>query len=70
MFNYENSIQVSQKFAAYYKPIAEKYGCEFLDAAEIVKATPADALHFDSEGHRKFGEAVADKVKKIFIECK
>lgn len=66
MFGYE-SIEVSKKFAHYYKAVAEKFGCEFLDAAEVVTPSRVDAIHFDEKGHREFGIILAKQIRKMFL---
>jgi lysophospholipase L1-like esterase len=65
MFSNDRSVNTSKKFATYYKQVADEHGCEYMDAAPIVSASPIDAVHFDANSHRKLGEAVADKLKKI-----
>jgi len=37
----------------------------FLDLSPIVASSEIDGLHFDEEEHRKLGEAVAERVRKI-----
>ncbi|GGF93196.1 SGNH/GDSL hydrolase family protein [Paenibacillus abyssi] len=62
----ESSIQTSKEFAKHYKAVADELGCEFLDAAQIVKPSPVDAVHLAAEEHAKLGAAVAEKIKTIF----
>jgi lysophospholipase L1-like esterase len=54
----------SLKAPEYLKLKAQLLGCEFLDAAKHAK-TGADAIHLDTESHRKLAEALAKKIKKI-----
>ncbi|TWI59900.1 SGNH/GDSL hydrolase family protein [Halalkalibacter nanhaiisediminis] len=65
MFNFEKSLTTSKEFAKQFKRVAEKYGCEFMDAAEFAQATPLDQIHLDADGHQKLGVAIAEKVKEI-----
>ncbi len=65
LFDYENSIERSKKFASYYKSKAEELGCEFMNAAEYADPSPIDAIHMDASEHKKLGEAFAKKVKEI-----
>lgn len=65
LFDGEESIQTARRFAVHIKRIADQYGCEFLDAAEYADPSSVDAIHFDADGHRKLGEAVAAKVRKM-----
>ena len=68
MFGGESSIKTAKEFAYYYKRVAEQYGCEFMNAAEIAVPSPADAIHMEAGEHKKLGEAVAKKVKAIWSE--
>ena len=42
-------------------------GCQFLDAAEYIRSSDLDGIHFEREEHRKLGEAVGKKIKQIFL---
>lgn len=55
-------------FPALYRKIAEEKGCYYLNAGLYAEPSPADGIHFLPEGHRRLGEAVAEKVKEIFSE--
>lgn len=65
MFEDKIGIEKSKKLASYYIKVAEQLGCHFLNAAEIAEPCSIDAIHFDAEGHHKFGSAVAKKVSGI-----
>lgn len=58
------SIAVSKSLANEYSRLAEKTGCDFLDASSIVSASQIDAEHLDELGHSNLAEAVA----KIIIK--
>lgn len=51
--------------ASEYKKIADKYGCAFLDASAICKASPADSVHMDTEDHEKLARVLADMIKRM-----
>jgi lysophospholipase L1-like esterase len=55
----------SRGFARQYRRVAEKYGCELLDAGEQVRASDLDGIHLEAGEHRKLGEAVAARVKEM-----
>jgi lysophospholipase L1-like esterase len=55
----------SKGFSRQYHRVAEKYGCELLDAGEVVRPSDRDGIHLEAEEHRKLGEAVGALVKKI-----
>ena len=65
MFGDEQRAQQSHLFAKYYKIIADRYNCEFLDAAEFARPSDADGIHIDPPDHFKLGQAVAKKIKNI-----
>ena len=52
-------------FAAAFREIADLRNVSFLDAAECVTVPETDCIHFDENGHRALGNAVADKVKQL-----
>jgi len=58
------SREESLKAPAYLSVVAKSHGCEFIDAAKYAK-TGADAIHLDTESHRKFAKALAARIKKI-----
>ena len=55
----------SRKFPGHYRLIAEEYGCDFLDAGEIIVSSDLDGIHFEASEHQKLGKAVAAVVKNI-----
>ena len=59
---YEKSL----KLGPLYRDVAERYGCGFIDCAELnFKLNELDGLHYDKEDHAKLGKAVAAKVKEM-----
>lgn len=64
-FGYESSVKVSRELAAWYKTLAEMYGCEYLDAAQHVQASDADGVHLDAENQKKLGEVMAEHIKEM-----
>ena len=48
-----------------YRRVADKYGCELLDAGELVRSSDLDGIHLEADEHRKLGEVVAAKVKEM-----
>ena len=62
---YEEAIEESKKFPKYYKAVAEKYGCVFLNAAEYVYPSEVDSLHLTPEGHRILAEELQKLVHTI-----
>ena len=56
----------SKGFGSQYRRVAEKYGCELLDAGEQVRASDLDGIHLEVGEHRKLGEAIAARVEEVF----
>jgi lysophospholipase L1-like esterase len=56
----------AKKFSREYRRVAKELGCEFLDTADVIVSSKLDAIHLDVEEHRKLGQAVAARVRKIF----
>lgn len=59
------SVETSQQLAGAYALLAARYGCGFLDAAQVTAPSPADGIHLDAGGHQALGGAVAVKVKEM-----
>ncbi|MBR3247459.1 MAG: SGNH/GDSL hydrolase family protein [Clostridiales bacterium] len=55
----ERSIDKSKRLAGFYKNVADKHGCMFLDAKMHIKPSVEDGLHLGPEGHKGLAEAVA-----------
>lgn len=55
----------SRELPKWYEPVADLYGCFFLDATKHVEAGAVDHLHLDPDGHAKLAELVRDKVLEI-----
>lgn len=62
----ERGVELSKSFARYYKPVAEKHGCHFMNAADYAKASKLDGVHMDEANHRKLADAIEDKIREIF----
>ena len=50
-----------------YKAVAELTGCHYLDANEVISASPnhIDFMHLTAEGHRQLADALTAKIKEI-----
>lgn len=62
---FAGSEEKSGRFSEHYRRFAEQYGCEFLDASEVIVSSDVDGIHLEAEEHRKLGGAVAAGVKKV-----
>jgi lysophospholipase L1-like esterase len=56
----------SRSLAPLYERVAVKFGSAFLDAGDIVAASPTDGVHFEAEQHHRLGTAVAGLVRQRF----
>lgn len=61
----QQAVEKSEHFSAEYLRVAEKYGCDFMDAASVAEPCPYDGVHLDAEGHAKLAAAMYDKVKQL-----
>lgn len=60
----DKSVDESERLADVLRNICEKYGVDFLDAAEYAEASLIDNIHMDEENHVKLGKALAERVKE------
>ena len=60
---YEDAVGESKKFPEYYKKVAQRYGCVFLDAAKYVRPSETDSLHLTQGGHQKLAEKLFEIIK-------
>jgi lysophospholipase L1-like esterase len=58
----------SRGFSRQFRRVAEKYGCAFLDAGEVVRASDRDGIHLEADEHRKLGEATAALARETLGE--
>ncbi len=59
----EDAVGESKKFPEFYKAVADKYGCIFLDAAKYIYPSETDSLHLTPKGH----EVLAEKLCEIIL---
>jgi lysophospholipase L1-like esterase len=62
----ESARDRSRQFAKYYRGIAERDRCHFLDTAQVIVSSDLDGIHLAADQHRKLGRAVAARVREIF----
>jgi lysophospholipase L1-like esterase len=56
----------SRLLAEQIKMLAGKYGALYLDAADIIKPSPADGIHFNTASHKTLGLQAAGMVRDFF----
>ena len=54
----EKTVEYSKALPDLYRKVAEKYGCEFLNAAEYAQPSELDSLHFMPEDHNNRAKAL------------
>ncbi len=59
----------SEGLPAEFRKIAELTGCHYLDANQVIAAEPntIDFMHLTEEGHRELADALAERIRNIFI---
>lgn len=61
----KNSIDVSRQLADEYRKISESENVFFLDASQYASPSETDQEHMDEDGHRRFAQAIYDKIRNI-----
>lgn len=62
---FEGAEIKSRRFSEHYRRVAQEYGCEFLDTAEVIVSSDLDGIHFEASEHKKLGQAVAARLREI-----
>jgi hypothetical protein len=55
---FKGGEETSRGLARAYETVREACRCQFLDAAKYVRASQADGVHLDLDGHRALALAV------------
>ncbi|PPS44979.1 SGNH/GDSL hydrolase family protein [Chroococcidiopsis sp. TS-821] len=56
----------SKQLGKLYMQVAQRYGCAFLDTAEIIRSSDIDGIHLEASEHLKLGIKVASIINEIF----
>jgi lysophospholipase L1-like esterase len=62
---FDGAGEKSRQFPEHYARFAEKIGCEFLDASQVIVSSDVDGIHLDAGEHRKLGEAISVRIRQI-----
>ncbi len=62
------AIAKSRQFATHYKSVADALNVHFFDAAQVIKTSVIDGVHWDPCQHGAFGKAIADAVVEIVAD--
>ena len=57
-FDGDQAVKRSKELAHWYKLVADRYHCSFLDMAEVASPGTVDCLHLMPEGHAAIAEAL------------
>ena len=60
----QESVEVSKELESVYETIAQKYGKQFMRAADYVSCSEADQEHMDKESHRILANAIYKKLEE------
>ena len=62
---FEGGVEKSRALAPHYRTVADRTGCAFLNAGEVITSSDIDGIHFDRDAHHKLGLAVTDCVRSV-----
>jgi lysophospholipase L1-like esterase len=62
---FESAEVKSRRFSEHYRRVAQEYGCEFLDTAQVIVSSDLDGIHFEVSDHQKLGQTVAVRVREM-----
>ncbi|MDQ3099405.1 MAG: SGNH/GDSL hydrolase family protein [bacterium] len=63
---YKGADIKSKEFGKYYQEVAHKYGCDFLNSAEIIESSDTDGYHFEPSEHAKLAESIYNKINNTY----
>lgn len=58
----EVSINKSKRLSEYYKRVADKHGCMFIDSKQYIRPSVEDGLHLGPDGHKGLAEIIAKTI--------
>lgn len=58
-----DSCELSRQLAPYYREVAERLGCGFVDAGAVAQVSSGDCVHLDGENHRKLAMALLPVIR-------
>ena len=54
-----------KKLPKLYKEVADKNGCNFIDAGQYITSSKIDGFHLEPEAHKKLAEVLRDEIIKM-----
>jgi lysophospholipase L1-like esterase len=64
---FRDAEEKSLELARQVKVLARKYETLYLNAAELIKPSPSDGIHFNTASHKVLGENVAQMVRSVLL---
>ena len=61
----EAAVEKSRHLSEYYKKVADKHGCGFVDAKLHIRPSAEDGLHLDAQGHKGLAALIAKSIKEL-----
>jgi lysophospholipase L1-like esterase len=58
-----NGPEIFKSLPKYYKEVAERNDCEFINAGEYISSSDVDGYHLGKEAHLRLAEVISEKVK-------
>ena len=65
--NFKGAGEKSHQLAGFFKEVAEKRGCNFVNIAEYVQSGDADGIHLEAEMHPIVAEVVYKEINKFYL---
>ena len=64
---FTGSADKMKKLPKLYKDVADKNGCNFIDAGQYITSSKIDGFHLEPEAHKKLAEVLRDEIIKMEI---
>lgn len=64
-FSAQHCVPVSRQLPAFFRDVAQRYGCAYVAADDICEICTEDEIHFTVEGHARFAEGIAPLVRQL-----
>ena len=61
---HERAVEESRRFPEYYRAVADRNDCYFLNAAEYIYPSDTDSLHLTPEGHKILAGKLAEMIRE------
>ena len=65
LFACEEGRARSEHLADSFRPLAERFGCRFMDAAQYAHSSPIDGIHMNAVNETRLAHAIAERVREM-----